>query len=133
MRAEFSRSSLSSISTALFLACGSLVLLPTNSVSAKPSFVVRPPPSWVQTGSPEITRKNGSGSATGRSTVLLDETQIRVSEKAVERYYHYARSIETTAVLEDLSQLKFYFEPNYQRCGRLWAAAGSRDQGLRFE
>jgi hypothetical protein len=103
------------MSMALLFACGSVLLLQATIVSAKPSFVVKPPPSWIRTDLPDFTHQSSVGSATGSSRVLLDETQIRVSDKAAERYYHYGRSIETTAGLEDLSQLKFYFEPSYQQ------------------
>src|SRR6185369_11470144 len=31
------------------------------------------------------------------------------------RYYHYYERVDNTAGLEDLSQLRFYFEPSYQQ------------------
>ena len=37
------------------------------------------------------------------------------SEVPSERYYHYYQRVDNTAGLEDLSQLRFYFEPSYQQ------------------
>ena len=86
---------------------------------AKPSFSVRPPQSWVKVNVADLSRKNEAGklagTSTGSSSILLDDYQIRVSAKGTERYYHYAQKIETTAGLNDLSQLKLYFEPSYQQ------------------
>lgn len=86
---------------------------------AKPSFSVRPPQSWVKVNNADLNRKTdtgkSAGSSTGSSSILLDDRQIRVSDKGAERYYHYAQRIETTAGLNDLSQLKLYFEPSYQQ------------------
>ena len=88
-------------------------------VLGKPSFSVKAPSSWVKVNTADLNRKNETGkhaaSATGSSSILLDDYQIRVSDKGTERYYHYAQKIETTAGLNDLSQLKFYFEPSYQQ------------------
>jgi hypothetical protein len=38
-----------------------------------------------------------------------------VSGVSVERYYHYFQRVDNTAGLDDLSQLRFYFEPSYQQ------------------
>jgi transglutaminase-like putative cysteine protease len=38
-----------------------------------------------------------------------------VSGASVERYYHYFQRVDNTAGLDDLSQLRFYFEPSYQQ------------------
>jgi len=53
-----------------------------------------------------------SGTSSSR---LLDDEQIRVNGSSVERYYHYYVRVENTAGLDDLSQLKFNFEPSYQQ------------------
>ena len=87
-------------------------------VQGKPSFAVKPPQTWVKANTADLDRKNqgkATGTATGSSSILLDDYQIHVSDKGTDRYYHYAQRIETTAGLNDLSQLKLYFEPSYQQ------------------
>lgn len=91
-----------------------LLSLSGTATSAKPRFLVKPPAAWVRTPSVETEPRPGSTMATGSTTLVLDDTEIRVSGASVERYYHYAQRIETTAGLDELSQLKFYFEPSYQ-------------------
>lgn len=103
---------------AIVLVAGYLLFLATVA-AAKPSFSVKPPQSWVKANSADLNRKNeagtSTGSSTGSSSILLDDYQIHVSDRGTERYYHYAQRIETRAGLDDLSQLKLYFEPSYQQ------------------
>jgi hypothetical protein len=86
-----------------------------NTTYAKPAFVVKPPAAWVRTSEVETERRSAATAATGSTTQVLDDYEVRVSKGSVERYYHYALRIENTAGLDDLSQLKFYFEPSYQQ------------------
>ena len=59
---------------------------------------------------------NKAGTQAGTSsTRILDDQQIKVSGASVERYYHYFQRVDNTAGLDDLSQLRFYFEPSYQQ------------------
>ena len=109
----------SRLGSSILVACCLLGAGLLTVTQAKASFSVRPPSSWVRANAPDLNRKNEagklSGTATGSSSILLDDYQIRVSDQGAERYYHYAQRIETTAGLNDLSQLKFYFEPSYQQ------------------
>ena len=100
--------------TTLFVA-GFLILSAPVIAISKASFLVKPPPSWVRTVSAEVERKDRQPSSVSSSSILLDDRQIKVGEKTVERYYHYVQRIETSAGLDDISQLKFYFEPSYQQ------------------
>lgn len=97
-----------------FLSAVSLSLAAAANAYARQTFVVKPPPAWVRTMTIETDRRDAP-TAMGRSSLVLDDNEIRVSDKTVERFYRYAQRIETTAGLEDLSQLKFYFEPSYQQ------------------
>ena len=63
----------------------------------------------------ETDRHTAIAAATGSTSLVLDDNEIRVGNNSVERFYHYAQRIETTAGLDDVSQLKFYFEPSYQQ------------------
>lgn len=102
-------------SLASLLACFLLLCSSATVINAKPTFLVKPPASWVRTTSIDANVRPASTAATGSTMLVLDDYEIRVSEKSVERYYHYAQRIETTAGLDELSQLKFYFEPSYQQ------------------
>lgn len=82
---------------------------------AKPSFAVRAPQSWVRTIDSKSDTTGELTPASSSSTFLLDDHQTKVSEKSVERFYHHVQRIDTAAGLDDVSQLKFYFEPSYQQ------------------
>lgn len=98
----------------LLIGCA-LTLTVGQRVVAKPSFAIKPPQPWIRTIDSSADAQVGPSSATSSSTFILDDHQIRVGEKSVERYYHHVQRIETAAGLSDLSQLKFYFEPSYQQ------------------
>lgn len=94
-----------------------LALLQLFAVAAhsSPKFVVKPPPSWSRAENVDTKPHAVPGSATGSSTLVLDDYQVRVTSTSVERFYHYAFRIENQSGLDDLSHLKFYFEPSYQQ------------------
>ncbi len=96
------------------IACCILVTTTDGPAFAKGSFSVRPPQTWVRTINADANNAAQSPSSSS-STFLLDDHQVRVTEGSVERYYHHAQRVDTTAGLEDLSQLRFYFEPSYQK------------------
>ncbi|HEY7786229.1 MAG TPA: DUF3857 domain-containing transglutaminase family protein [Pyrinomonadaceae bacterium] len=84
----------------------------TTVVQAKPSFSVRPPQPWVKSIEPASSSDQTVTSSS--SSFVLDDHQIRVG-KSVDRYYHHVQRIDTTAGLNDLSQLRLYFEPTFQQ------------------
>lgn len=94
---------------------GILLLSFAAVAKAKPTFVVKPPALWVRATNIDTNRRSASGSSIGSTSLVLDDSEIRVSENMVERYFHYALRIETTAGLDDVSQLKLRFEPSYQQ------------------
>ena len=49
------------------------------------------------------------------STRLLEDLQVKVSATTVERYYHFTTRIDNASGLDDLSQIRFYYEPSYQQ------------------
>jgi hypothetical protein len=89
------------------------ILIASEEVSAKPAYTIRPPQPWVRAIDLESEVISRSGPAA--STFLLDDHQIKLSEKTAERYYHQVQKVETAAGLSDLSQLRFYFEPSFQQ------------------
>jgi transglutaminase-like putative cysteine protease len=90
-----------------------LSICPASKISAKQSYIVKPPPIWVQnTPLPqEELAKNDSQSSV---IYLLLENQIRVTPSTTERYHRRVRKVLTTSGLDDVSQLEFNFEPSYQ-------------------
>ena len=93
---------------------GTVVLTFSQLASAKASFTVKAPPTWVRKVVPSSAISSATQSGKS-STRVLDDQQIKVSGKSVERYYHFYRRVDNTAGLNDLSQLRFYFEPSYQQ------------------
>lgn len=98
----------------LTILCGCLLALTvTQQASGKSSYAITPPQSWVRVVDLESGTQTGTGAAS--TTFLLDDHQIRVGQKTVDRYFHHVQKIETAAGLTDVSQLRFQFEPSYQK------------------
>jgi hypothetical protein len=89
-----------------------LICICANPTAAKPSFVVTPEPVWT-TKRAEVEPRRAVGDLP--SSVILDNEEIRVSAKDIERFYHRSQRADTSAGLENVSQLRFYFEPSYQK------------------
>jgi len=100
--------------TSVVIACA-FVLLAGQVASARAPFKIGPAPGWVRRVVPSGDSNNASTQAGTSSTRILDDQQIKVSGVSVERYYHYFQRVDNTAGLDDLSQLRFYFEPSYQQ------------------
>lgn len=97
-------------------------MIVSTPASAKASYVIKSPQPWVRPMDLESATTISPSSAS--STFLLDDHQIRVSQRTVDRYYHHIQKIESAAGLTDLSQFKLYFEPSYQQLAihflRIW-------------
>jgi transglutaminase-like putative cysteine protease len=92
------------------------LILTAHPVSlAKAGFEVKPPQSWVRTVAQTSEGKSLQLPSGSSSSFILSDRQIKVGEKTVDRFYHYAQRVDTAAGLDGLSQLKFYFEPSYQQ------------------
>ena len=94
--------------------CWAVLLSVSAIVVAKDTFTIKASASWVRKVVPGTDPTSVSPEAGTRSTRILDDEQTKVGS-SVERYYHYYQSVDNTAGLEDLSQLRFYFEPSYQQ------------------
>jgi len=82
---------------------------------AKGSFLVKSVPSWVRSVAPSVSPLGSQQTGTGSSQLLNDEQTKVGSNGSVERYYHYVTRVDGASGLDDLSQLRFYFEPSYQQ------------------
>lgn len=108
------RFQLSSIFSRLLAACV-LVLAISPIASAKNAFTVKAAPNWVRKLVPSVDPVAAGVQAGTSSSRILDDQQIKVNGSSVERFYHYYQRVDNTAGLDDLSQLRFYFEPSYQQ------------------
>ncbi len=84
---------------------------PVSGGSRRADFVVAPVPTWV---SPVEVPTLPDGETNARDGVLdlLADTQVRVTARAVERYYHRVAMALTAAGLEQVSQVQFDFDPS---------------------
>jgi hypothetical protein len=87
-----------------------LLFLAQSNGWAKPSFAITPEPAWVRHA--EINRAYGSQDRP--TSILLEDRETKLSGNGVERFYKHSERVNTTAGLERVSQLRFYFEPSYQ-------------------
>jgi len=79
----------------------------------RPSFQVRPAPSWVVPppahGASPVTESDTSG-----LLYMLEDQQLRVTELSTERYYHESYKVTSQAGLDAGSQLKPEFDPTFE-------------------
>jgi len=86
------------------------VLAGVQIAAAKPSFTIKPVPAWIKPV--EVKAKPGAGDRP--SSILLNDQEVRLSEKTVERFYRHIERVDKVAGLEEVSKLQFDFEPSYQ-------------------
>lgn len=79
---------------------------------AGPDFKVQPPPAWVRQVAPPADA--GTRAPEDGLRCMLDDRQVRVTAKGSESFYHYVQQVTTSAAVEQVSQLRFDFEPSYQ-------------------
>lgn len=93
---------------------GSILLLFISqiAVSQRP-FSIRPAQPWVRPITASANEDNRSSDSS--STRLLGEVQLKIGHNTVDRYYHLVTRVDNLSGLDDLSQLRFYFEPSYQK------------------
>lgn len=92
-----------------------VVLIVSWSVAAiaSQSFTVKPPQSWIKAIG--VSGESATPPPGISSSLLLKDLQTRVGKGSVERYAHYVVRVDNATGLNDLSQLRFYFEPSYQQ------------------
>lgn len=92
------------------LALSICILAGAQIAAAKPSFTIKPEPAWIK----PIDFKAKPGTGDRPSSILLDDQEVRLSEKNVERFYRHIERVDKTTGLEEVSKLQFDFEPSYQ-------------------
>jgi transglutaminase-like putative cysteine protease len=96
-------------SIALLLALGA----PSPAAAERP-FVVRSPADWVEDLAPPDVPRSAEGESDGRRYLLFDQ-QVRAGGGTQEVYYRTAWRIETTAGLQDASEIEMSYEPSFER------------------
>ncbi len=97
----------------VFLLLAFLLVCAGRTTSAKSSYVLKPPPAWVQNVQANFEERIASETQ-GDVLYLLFDNQIRVSDTTVERYTRRVEKVITTSGLDTVSQLSFDFEPSYE-------------------
>src|SRR5215471_12472930 len=89
-------------------------LLLAHTGLADSRYSIGPVPAWV---SPPPDSKSGDAPATDQTGVahLLVDEQVRANGRATQHFFHMIKRIESPAGVEDSAQLKFDFDPSYQR------------------
>ncbi|WXA94123.1 DUF3857 and transglutaminase domain-containing protein [Pendulispora brunnea] len=98
-----------------WLAFVGLLLLLAGDARAAESWTLRPAPSWRTVIPLEKDGTAPAPAAPNGSRYLLYDHQVRVSERAVESYWHWARVITNEAGLQSNSQVNIEFDASYQR------------------
>jgi len=91
-----------------------LVLSPDRAPAAEPPFTMRPPRAWVE----PLAAPQGPSTPDGESTgirYLLFDRQIRAGKGEQEDYFHEVWRVETTAGLQDASEIEVSFGPTFER------------------
>lgn len=97
------------IGSLLLLAC--LLGAPSPAVAGPASFSTGAAPSWVQVATVE---NPGTASPAGASLTVLDDHQIRVTDRSVARYFRHVHFVASPKDVEEQSQIQIEFEPSYQ-------------------
>jgi len=111
----------------LFIGSILLLFITQIAVAQKP-FSIKPAQSWVRTTTVSANEPNRANDSS--STRLLGEVQLKIGHNSVDRYYHLVTRVDNPSGLDDLSQLRFYFEPSYQKLTIHFLRIRRRDQAL---
>src|SRR5262245_32392520 len=109
--------SLMTLSAKIGFAIFALVIVSvSDSAGAERSgFSIKSVAGWVRPVRPdEYVDLSTSGEQTGVDYLLVDN-QFRVTGITTERYHHRAKRVLSTAALGDVSEIRFEFEPSYQK------------------
>ena len=98
-------------SAAILLALGAPSL---TALAAEKPLVVRPPAAWVEVLPPPDVPQSADGDSGGTRYLLFDQ-QIRAGVREQETYYRTVWRMETTAGLQDASEIAVSFEPSFER------------------
>jgi transglutaminase-like putative cysteine protease len=87
---------------------------PSLAAAAEKRFVVGAPAGWVEAlAAPDVPRSS-EGDSDGTRYLLFDQ-QIRAGAGEPQAYYHTVWRVETTAGLQEASEIEVSFEPSFER------------------
>ncbi len=88
--------------------------IPAPADGAARAFDVRPAPAWVEPIPPDLARRAPAETSGGVDYLVVDD-QIRVAAQSLERYHHVARRMVSAKGVENGSELRIDFDPQYER------------------
>ncbi|WP_394834242.1 DUF3857 domain-containing protein [Pendulispora rubella] len=97
----------------LVFAC--VVLLLACDARGAASWALQPAPSWRTVVPVEIGGLGPAPASPNGSRYLLYDHQVRIHERALESYWHWARVITNEAGLQSNSQVSIEFDASFQR------------------
>ena len=92
----------------------SLAAVPALAVATEPAFRVQPPAAWVRPFDVPADAPAAASESTGTHYLFFDR-QIRAGRDDQEDYFRTAWKVETTAGLQDASEIEITFEPTFER------------------
>ena len=99
---------------ALLAAATAALALPAPAGGAPRPFDVQPAPAWVEPIAPDLSRRPPSETSGGVDYLVVDD-QLRVSPGSLERFRHVARRMVSAKGVENGSELRIDFDPQYER------------------
>jgi transglutaminase-like putative cysteine protease len=91
-----------------------LILSSDRALAVEPRFTMRPPRPWVETLVPPEGPSTPEVESTGIRYLLFDR-QLRAGADGQEDYLHEAWRVNTTAGLQDASEVEVSFDPTFER------------------
>jgi transglutaminase-like putative cysteine protease len=96
------------------LAALALALTPAPALAASQAFRVGPPGAWVRPCEVPASTSPAAAESTGTRYLLFDR-QVRVGAADEEDYVRSVWKVETTAGLQDASEITISFDPTFER------------------
>jgi hypothetical protein len=106
------------------------------SAGEPPKIRYEPQPDWVRTASIAYDARGSSDQMSNGVYLLLDDWQVRVKDRGLERYHRRARSVVAQPGVEIASKVQVAFDPSYEQLSihHVTIVRGSeRIDGLRKE
>ena len=91
-----------------------LATTPAPALAASKAFSVRPPGAWVRPFEVPASASRPAAESTGTRYLLFDR-QVRVGAADQEDYVRSVWKVETTAGLQDASEIAISFDPTFER------------------
>jgi hypothetical protein len=98
----------------LVAAIAASLAIPAPASGAPRAFDVQPAPAWVEPIAPDLSRRAPAETSGGVDYLVVDD-QVRVSPGSFERFRHVARRMVSAKGVENGSEIRIDFDPQYER------------------